>query len=412
MAATTVFFSWQSDRPPKDCRNFIGKALEMTVRNISRDIAVDQPSRDIQLDKDTKDVAGSPPVFETIREKIERAAVFVPDLTFVGTRPNGEPTPNPNVLIEYGYAFKSVTYHRIVAVMNAAYGDPARHSLPFDLAGYRFPITYNVPEGADDSVRKTERDKLIKTLERAIKGVLESEAYLSSLPKPTAPPTAIYREPAFGRARFRRPDQPIGVYMNRFTKLTGQGEPEKITLADGPAMWLRVAPVQPIESMLKVADIEDRTLPLVNLPLFGGGAESSTVRNSDGAGWCLYSYNQPAVSTVFAFTDGEIWAIDTFSLRAVPQLVTLDERVWITSLRQCAKFLADIGIQGPYRWIAGFEGINDRSMPQQNHPFNRGHCMSDLIEVEGRLDTPDDVPAALEPFFEKVFDQCGLRRAR
>jgi len=109
MGTATVFFSWQLDRPSSDCRNFIEKALESAVRNISRDIAIDEPPRDIQVDKDMKNVAGSPPIFNTILEKIERAAVFIPDLTFVGTRANGDPTPNPNALIEYGYALKTLT---------------------------------------------------------------------------------------------------------------------------------------------------------------------------------------------------------------------------------------------------------------------------------------------------------------
>jgi hypothetical protein len=60
----------------------------------------------LTLDKDTRGVPGSPPLFDTILKKIEGATVFVPDLTFVGTRSNGEPTPNPNVLIEYGCALR------------------------------------------------------------------------------------------------------------------------------------------------------------------------------------------------------------------------------------------------------------------------------------------------------------------
>jgi hypothetical protein len=37
---------------------------------------------------------------DTIFRKIDGTAIFVPDLTFVGKRADGRPTPNPNVLIE------------------------------------------------------------------------------------------------------------------------------------------------------------------------------------------------------------------------------------------------------------------------------------------------------------------------
>jgi hypothetical protein len=100
----TVFFYWQSDRPTREGRNLIERALEAAVSRIADDAAVEEAVREgLTVDKDTKGVPGSPPLFDTILKKIEGATVVVPDLTFVGTRSNGEPTPNPNVLIEYWY---------------------------------------------------------------------------------------------------------------------------------------------------------------------------------------------------------------------------------------------------------------------------------------------------------------------
>jgi Molybdopterin-binding domain of aldehyde dehydrogenase len=49
---------------------------------------------------------------ETIFRKIDKAAAFVPDLTLVSERRDGRPTPNPNVLIEYGWALKSLGHGR------------------------------------------------------------------------------------------------------------------------------------------------------------------------------------------------------------------------------------------------------------------------------------------------------------
>src|ERR1700693_4033170 len=169
MSTATIFFSWQSDTPTREGRNTIEKALEPAVKRISEDFIVEEPFRELRVDKDTKDVPGLPPIFHTILEKIDRAAVFVPDLTFVSQRSNGDPSPNPNVLIEFGYALKSLTHVRIVAVMNTAHGQPARDSLPFDLALHRFPITYRLPDGAPDEMRRSVREQLTKELEAALR---------------------------------------------------------------------------------------------------------------------------------------------------------------------------------------------------------------------------------------------------
>src|SRR5579883_692567 len=174
MSTATVFFSWQSDRHTTECRNLIERALKAALERVSNQMEVDERPHDLALDKDTKDVPGSPPIFDTILKKIDCAAIFVPDLTFVAQRGNGDPMPNSNVLIEYGYALKSLGHARIVAVMNTAYGKPKRETMQFDLSHHRFPIQYDLPEGAPDDERKAQRDQLTNTLESAIRGVLAS----------------------------------------------------------------------------------------------------------------------------------------------------------------------------------------------------------------------------------------------
>jgi len=52
----------------------------------------------------------------------DAAAAFATDLMFVGTRSKDGSTANPNALIEYGWALKSLGRPRIIAVMNKAFG--------------------------------------------------------------------------------------------------------------------------------------------------------------------------------------------------------------------------------------------------------------------------------------------------
>jgi hypothetical protein len=409
MSATTVFFSWQSDRPTKEGRNLIEKALRIALERIAQDIQIDESPRELTLDKDTEGVAGSPPVFDTILGKIDRAAVFVPDLTFVAVRPNGDPIPNANVLIEYGYALKSIGHNRIVPVMNTSYGKPKRETMPFDLAHHRFPIQYEVPEGAPDEERIAQRGQLAKVLESAIRAVLASDAYESSLAQVKAPQ---YRQPVFGRARFRVKGELIGFSNDPVQRMLGKRD-FPVMLDDGPAIWLRVMPQQPIAAPIRISEIQKLVGQLTLMPLYKGYSNSFSVRGTDGGGIFPLGDSQLAPTLLFMFTDAEIWTIDTWALNALPNLISIDETDFPKSLQHCAAFLSErFSIPGPYHWVAGMDGIQGRFLPIPNNRFGhtRGPCASDLIEREGSFGIGDDPFEVLEPFFDALYEQCGVPR--
>src|SRR5271170_3199584 len=154
---TTIFYSWQSDSPNSTNRGFIEKALEQAIKGLGQDLTIQEALRDepIELDKDTKGVPGTPPIVDTIFNKISECGVFVPDLTFVGTTASGRQVPNPNVLIEYGWALKSISHSRIVPVMNTAFGELTPVAMPFDMRHLRNPITYHLEEATDTETRST-----------------------------------------------------------------------------------------------------------------------------------------------------------------------------------------------------------------------------------------------------------------
>src|SRR5580698_1442238 len=80
------------------------------------------------------------------------------------------PTPNSNVLIELGYAMRSLgTTERLVLVMNTAYGGIDK--LPFDLRQYR-PTTYHLPGEATNDDRTVQRKALASKLEATFRHVL------------------------------------------------------------------------------------------------------------------------------------------------------------------------------------------------------------------------------------------------
>ena len=141
---TTVFFSWQTDTPTREGRNFIEKALKNAIKKLASDTEVKEAIREeLEMDKDTLDVPGSPAIVDTILKKIDYATIFLADLTFIGKRPDGRPTPNPNVLIEYGWALKSLGLSRMLTVMNTAFGDQhgSRCLLTWRTCDFQSPTT-------------------------------------------------------------------------------------------------------------------------------------------------------------------------------------------------------------------------------------------------------------------------------
>lgn len=164
-----VFYSWMSDLPNRTNRGLVADALKQAAKAISAD-----PGNEFEVvvDQDTSGRSGSPDIANAIFEKIEQADVFVADVSIMNPTADSERrTPNPNVLIELGYAAHALRWSSIVMVFNAVSGD-SRSDLPFDL-GLKRAIIYK-DEDSDHDRSEIRRD-LAKRLERAILASLTSE---------------------------------------------------------------------------------------------------------------------------------------------------------------------------------------------------------------------------------------------
>ena len=158
-----VFYSWQSDISNPTNRGFIEKALENAAKSIRAD---DSIKVEPVIDRDTAGVPGAPDIASTIFAKIEEAQVFACDVSIINQGEKARSTPNPNVLIELGYALKTLGSERILMIMNTAFGNP--ELLPFDLSKKRV-VTYRMPEDCKD--RTTERKILKSKLEEALRTI-------------------------------------------------------------------------------------------------------------------------------------------------------------------------------------------------------------------------------------------------
>ncbi len=173
-----VFYSWQSDLPNPTNRGFIQQALENAVNTIAKDNTVEvEPV----VDRDTQGMAGSPDIASTIFAKITASDVFVADVSIIAHPRKGRPTPNPNVLIELGYALRGLGHERVVLTFNRSFGKI--EDLPFDLKMRRL-VVYEMP--LKEQNRAPERLKLEKQLETAVRSALdhtsESEKKTENIP--------------------------------------------------------------------------------------------------------------------------------------------------------------------------------------------------------------------------------------
>ena len=166
-----VFYAWQSDSPNRNNRGFIESALESALDKLARTGSIENSPR---MDKDTKDVPGIPDIASTILSKIQGADCFLCDVSFVSKTPpddegNEDIIPNPNVMIELGYALAELGWERIVLVLNKATGDPEK--LPFDLRNRRWPILYDLNSNADEADRTNVKQRLAKHIHSAVEAI-------------------------------------------------------------------------------------------------------------------------------------------------------------------------------------------------------------------------------------------------
>src|SRR5436305_3979267 len=110
-----IFYSWQSDLPNAVNRSFIEKALETAIKSVRND---DSIQIEPVIDRDTSGVPGSPDIAGTILEKIEQSQIFVCDVSIINLDQPSRPTPNPNVLVELGYALRALGPQRVIMVLN------------------------------------------------------------------------------------------------------------------------------------------------------------------------------------------------------------------------------------------------------------------------------------------------------
>jgi hypothetical protein len=351
-----VFWSWQSDTVQKNNHYFVRDALKSALDQVTQDLALDEASRP-EIDHDTLDVPGLAPITDTIFDKIDAAAVFVADLTYVGvTADKAKLLPNPNVLIELGYALKSLGHQRIVLVANSAYGSKPE-SLPFDLRHRRAPITFNLPPGATNEDRARARNALVAQLTLALQGCLKLVI------------AEAQRDTDFPKQEPRQGDRsvwfPAGVSIENVLS----GHKRSWIVQDVPRFYMRVIPKVKGPA---ISSSEVQTKHTFHVP--GPWRDGYPGVNRDGVlvVGCSSSGEVSGAAQWFKST-GELWAFSNAASfeRGGPLLLAWGDfaRTWKTHLDAILEFMSKVGVTGPLMIEAGATNLSNVKWPDM---YGRG----------------------------------------
>ena len=442
--AFKIFYAWQSNRPNNVNRGLIRAALDAAATELNADLEVEEAVREVQIDQDTQGVPGSPPIAETILGKIRECNVFVPDLTFIPSADGGRKTPNPNVLIEYGYALHALGDARIIAVFNETYG--SSEDLPFDLHHKRWPILYSASDDGDDAEaqRRAACKELASELAAAIRTVIQSYAEEVSGVEPQQQaedlPEArrIVRGPVTSEPSPTIPAQPAapssnvpltwesGILGNRTDRRPNEAG-YQVQIPTGPHFFLRLVPQATIPELTNVQamQIAGTVLePLASLRSRGW----DTARNRIGpvVFTTLSEDADTAWTATQLFRSGEMWGVDFYHLNP-EKLMAGDEGGYIPTgafeeilidglinFLQVAKEHLQLPL--PVQIIGGLEGVVDYRLAVDpnyfaGHQRHVGHIFDNTIGCHAEIDRYDVDPyEVLLPLFERVYDAAGEER--
>jgi len=220
------------------------------------------------------------------------------------------------------------------------------------------------------------------------------------------------------RPRFRGGNEPLGFFWSAIPAYIKKPPVSEIRLATGPAMWLRLIPQKQSQADLSLPmQVKQHVISEGKLwlsPLNWG--DIGFIRADDGFGVYARLREEDAEtnSVAFAFETCEIWAIDTGMLSIASQIVYFGDvqNAMCSVLPHYMRFLHNLGIEPPFRWIAGLDGIKGRRLDVQPPGGGISHLgeafLTDRIVCPGLYDGAQKPHITLGPFFREVFKKSSM----
>lgn len=398
-----VFYAWQADTPSRISKQFIRQALDDAVDQLAETLDLDEAERP-SVDQDTQGVLGSPPIAETIFEKIRESQVVVADVTLTCATPDGKKLINSNVAYELGYAHGYHGHGVILKVMNTHYGPP--DDLPFDLKHRRWPEQYELSPDATTEQLREARTALAKRFAGILKLYVEGKNPGKKYePTPSMINSASY---------WREGEQIVQAQTSRHVDEMIELGYEK----DQPLCYMRIWPDTPLEE-LSGAEVGDLDLSRID-PLLGRAPDTFCDRNR--YGMITYGGREGAelIASTQLFKSREIWGIDAFVLRPREDyesdyLATgAYESGMIRSLQTYLNIAFEkLGYPDIVHVEAGMVNIDGfKLMMPREYIDHFWGPMYDDFSVKATIDKnePETITAALVKILEAVFDAAGHQR--
>ena len=370
-----IFWSWQSDTPGKTGRHFVRDALAEAVKVLKQPDDVEEPHERelreaISLDHDRLGVSGTPPLAQMILEKIDKAQIFVADVTLVGSVTRFQPIDgeqaekkliNSNVAIEYGHAIRAVGDEMILFVQNTHYGN--RDDLPFDLKHKGGPIQYKLAPNATKPQIAAEKAKLVGALVVALRACLVTLAR-------SGPAAPKFEEIASttNRAFFWKPGELLAQYGVRHPPGSMWSEIDddviEYRFGEHRALYLRLIPTVPNTELFKfgeLMDIVERGRVRVMTNTMNGG---QPCRNTYGAvSYQSSGSNTTPVALTQLHRNGEIWAVTrehwgSYAGDSVVTMGAVERRVDECLANSIEIARTELSIEPPYEIEIGIVGLN------------------------------------------------------
>lgn len=403
--ARTIFWSWQSDTSKRETRDLIQVALYAAASDLAAEL---EPALRAEVDQDVKGVMGMAPIAETILGKIGEALAVVCDVTPIAVVDTAETTkhiPNPNVMLELGYARSTLGMGRLIPVFNKSILGTRFEDLPFDLRHLTGAISYELPKGAAKSelrlVREQLRKRLADKLRPMLQDVVEGGQDMGNWH------ARLHSDPSIWEEGFN----PLPV------NIPHRGRVDLI-VAPAPRIYVRLLPAKQREAPSTYSGIfpgmEHHLKPIGDRHF-----EGMTAGRCAGGHIASQSIDDDRTtrSIVRWYKDnGEMWAISNWGFyqrEGHPQLA-FDEMLrdlarWLEKAVQTSRAA---GGSGPFRVILGAVGLNQvhwrrgRYSPGSNLFFGLNSC----VHVETTLvnDERQKILTSLAAFMNDLTDNFGV----
>ena len=407
MSARTIFYAWQSDTPSRSGTDLVERALKTAIAHVSSELAIE-----LKLDRDTQGVPGSPQIIDAILRKIQQCSVMVADVTFVGRvvrEGHTKGLPNPNVMMEFGFALEAIGWKRIITVLNEHDG-PIR-DLPFDIASRRLSIVYRCAPGDDEGTREQAEVVIASQLRERIREILV-DVGTSAAADDFASPFA---------------DSETSFLAAEVLAKKGSDDGERnVVWINGPQSFLRLIPRAPmtINSRVELRDIALGGNP--NLQPLGRWTDGWHAQNHWGFVQLGDVHEDSGRYRPWCFTQlfrsGEIWGIDQRLLRPHAQLEgqavipsQAIEEIFSSALRNYLAVAQNrLLLAPPVKIICGLGFIANLRLAHSG-PIDRlsDPCPDPSVVHQQVVESFDmDPNEVLIPFYTKVWDACGLKYRR